>query len=539
MIMHFKRTAIIVGLLALTGFALLYKLGDVPLADPDEPRYAESAREMIERGSVMVPYFNYEPRINKPVLYYWSICASYLVLGVSEFSARVPSVFAAFAILLAGFFFMKRFCGFATAACAALIMSSSPLFFVPGRLAMPDMMLGLFIILALFSFYLGWGEQDQAGKKRWFFLFYFFQVGAAWIKGPVGILIPLGVAALSLWREHDLRELKNLRLAWCVPAVLLASAPWYLYIYLYVDPSSMAQMSTKETLGRFFTTSIREFDPLYYYFLIFLPGLLPWTVVLPWALCKRFRMPESNRLRDFFEVWFVLVFVFFTLCALKKPQYIIMLSCVFAAWFSIIVQHTVPERGNKRDIWLIASLFAFLAAAIVGSFKGLSWISKNQPELLAGGIGLGCTLIIPSLAALWLAARGHARSALAALSLVMFLSLVPMLHYGTAWIEKHRSIKAFLQENDPVISQAREIYAGVKIFNGLPFYLRRRVVMDTDEDFLLGKLRNPAPCIVFTSDKRYNNNKELFEKYLTVQKYGKVLLSNFAAKGTAREELLQ
>ena len=65
---------------------------------------------------------------------------------------------------------------------------------------MPDMVLGLFMMLSLFSFYLGWQEQDPARKKRWYFLFYFFQVGAAWIKGPVGILIPLAVAVLSLWR---------------------------------------------------------------------------------------------------------------------------------------------------------------------------------------------------------------------------------------------------------------------------------------------------------------------------------------------------
>ena len=538
MVMQFKRTAIIVGLLALTGFALFYKLGDVPLADPDEPRYAESAREMIEGGSIMVPYFNYEPRINKPVLYYWSICASYLLLGISEFSARVPSALSAFAILLAAFFFMKRFCGFTAASCAALVMASSPLYFVPGRLAMPDMLLGLFIILSLFSFYLAWNEQYQVRKKRWRFLFYFFQVGAAWIKGPVGILIPLAVAAASLWREHDFRELKNLRLAWSIPVVLLASAPWYLYIYFNVDQSAMAAMSTKETVGRIFGSGGHQFDPLYFYFLIALPGLLPWAVVLPWALCKRFRMPEANRLRNFLETWFVLVFVFFTLCAIKKPQYIVMLSCVFAAWFAIVLQRIVPEKGNKRDIGLIASLFVFLAVVIVGSFKGLSWISKNQPELLAGGIGLGCTLIIPSLAALWLAARGHARSALAALSFVTLLSLIPVLNQGTAWIEKHRSIKFFLQENETIISQAREIYAGVVIFNGLPFYLRRQVVMDTDEDFLLEKLRNSIPCIVFTSDKRYNHNKEIFEKYLTVQKYGKVLLSNFAAKGNTHEKVL-
>ena len=225
MTIQLKTTAVLLGLLGIVGFGLFYKLGAVPLADPDEPRYAESAREMIERGSIMVPYFNYEPRINKPVLYYWSICASYMVLGVSEFSARVPSALAALAIMIAAFFFMHRFCGLGAAALSCLIMGSTPLFFVPGRLSMPDMVLGLFMVLSLFSFYLGWQEQSSRASSAGICSSIFFRLAAAWIKGPVGILIPLAVAVLSLWRARDLRELKALRLAWSIPLVLLASFP--------------------------------------------------------------------------------------------------------------------------------------------------------------------------------------------------------------------------------------------------------------------------------------------------------------------------
>ncbi len=290
-------------------------------------------------------------------------------------------------------------------------------------------------------------------------------------------------------------------------------------------------MSTKETVGRIFGSSGHDFDPLYFYFIVVLPGLLPWTFLLPWALYKRFRMLEPSRLRTFLEVWLVFVFAFFSLCAIKKPQYVVMLSCVFAAWLATIVTDTSRASSGRRDIGLIVSLFVLLAVSIVGAFKGLAWLSKNQPDLIVGGMGMGFTLIVPALTALWLSARGHVRSALVALSLVTLLSLVPVMSYGTAWVEKNRSIKAFLKENETIIAQAREIYAGVKIFNGLPFYLRRQVVMDTDEEFLVQKLQGSERCLVFTSDKRYKHNKELFAPYLTAANYGKVLLSNFAARG--------
>ena len=54
-----------------------------------------------------------------------------------------------------------------------------------------------------------------------------------------------------------------------------------------------------------------------------------------------------------------------------------------------------------------------------------------------------------------------------------------------------------MQENEAVIAQAREIYAGVKIFNGLPFYLRRQVDMDTEEELLVQKLRVPTLYCIY------------------------------------------
>jgi 4-amino-4-deoxy-L-arabinose transferase-like glycosyltransferase len=528
---HIKRTIILLSLVAVIGFALLYKLGAFPLVDPDEPRYAESAREMMERGSYMVPYFNYELRLQKPVLHYLLICASYKFLDVSEFSARLPSVLAALVVLFLTFLFTQRFCGITAATLSCLIMGSSPLYFVPGRLTMPDMVFSCFMIASLFSFYLGWNSSASGVKKRWYAGFYFFQVIAAWTKGPVGILVPVAVALLSLWQQRDLRELKSLRLGRGLALVLLASLPWYVYIYFFVDKGTMTVLSQRETVGRIFGWFGRNYDPLHYYFLVVLAGMLPWTFLLPWALYRRFRTLEPSRFRHFLEVWFLFVFFFFTVCATKKAQYIVMLSCVGAAWLSTVVMDTLHETSGRRDTGLIVSLFAFLAISIVGAFKGLSWLSKNQPDLIVGGMAGIFTLIVPALASVWLASRGHARSALVALSFVTLLSLIPAVAYGTAWVEKNRSMKAFLQENEAVITQARELYTGVKIFNGLPFYLRRQVVMDTDEDTLMQKLQGTEPCVVFTSDKRYAQHSSLFSPYLTAAKYGKVLLSNFAAKG--------
>ena len=51
-------------------------LGDYPLLDPDEGRYAEIPREMIESGDYITPHLNYVKYYEKPPLYYWLTAGS-------------------------------------------------------------------------------------------------------------------------------------------------------------------------------------------------------------------------------------------------------------------------------------------------------------------------------------------------------------------------------------------------------------------------------------------------------------------------------
>ena len=525
----FHHASLLCILLFVTGFFLFFRLGAFPLADPDEPRYAESAREMIEQGSVMVPYFNYAPRLEKPVLYYWTICLSYLLFGVSEFSARLSSVVAALLVLCAAFFFIKRFSGTGAATLSCAMLGASPLFFVPARLSMPDMVLGLFMILSLLCFYTGWQEQALKKKTAWYSGFYFFLVLAAWTKGPVGIALPLGVALLSILRERDSRELRSLKLLPGICLVLLASLPWSLYIYLRVDPATMLRMSESETAGRIFGSLDRPYDPLWFYFAVALPGLLPWTFLIPWALYKRCRDLELSRLRNFFETWFVCFFVFFTVCALKKPQYIVSLSCVFAGWLGTIAWEVFKKEPLKKEPGLVASIAALLAAVLGGGFAGLWWIARHAPETMAGGAIMLVTFCVPIALALWLAARNRKRAALFALCMATLASIIPFTSYGNAWLGRYRSMRDFVQEYEPLAGRADTAYSGFRTLNSLVFYLRRQVIVDTDSESLAKSLNASKRWICFLPAKKYEENRDTLSGFFVAEKYGRVLLSDMSA----------
>jgi len=59
------------------GFALFFLgLGNHDLWNPNEPVFAEGAREMMERGEWLVPYVNGRLYVDKPILYFWAILAA-------------------------------------------------------------------------------------------------------------------------------------------------------------------------------------------------------------------------------------------------------------------------------------------------------------------------------------------------------------------------------------------------------------------------------------------------------------------------------
>src|SRR6188768_2722517 len=80
-------------LLVLTGAVGLYLIGNgsVALWDRDEPRYAQTSRQMLQSGDWVVPRLLDEPREKKPVFIYWCQAGAMRAFGDNAFAARVPS----------------------------------------------------------------------------------------------------------------------------------------------------------------------------------------------------------------------------------------------------------------------------------------------------------------------------------------------------------------------------------------------------------------------------------------------------------------
>src|SRR5689334_23505425 len=120
-------------LLALVTALLLFRLGDLPLVGPDEPRYARVAVEMHRRGDWILPTLQDRPWLEKPPLYYWLAGRAFSSLGETETAARLPSVAAAIVLVGLTALLGARLYGAAAGLYAGFICGTGLLAFVYGR----------------------------------------------------------------------------------------------------------------------------------------------------------------------------------------------------------------------------------------------------------------------------------------------------------------------------------------------------------------------------------------------------------------------
>ena len=85
-----SRQALLAVLLGAAIIPYFLNLGVSSIWDANEAFYAQTPREMIEAGDYVTPSFNFQLRMNKPVLSYWNVAASYHLFGISEWSERLP-----------------------------------------------------------------------------------------------------------------------------------------------------------------------------------------------------------------------------------------------------------------------------------------------------------------------------------------------------------------------------------------------------------------------------------------------------------------
>jgi dolichol-phosphate mannosyltransferase len=160
-------------LASVAGLLLLPNLS-YPLIDPDESRYAEISREMLESGDFVVPTRFGKPYLDKPPLLYWLTATSFRLFGVSEASARLVPALSAILTVVITYALGARLVGYAAAWLGSLSMLSCFGFLMSGRFVFIDTVLTCFTTVSLLTGYLACRDRDvrfwRKGPWRWPFV---------------------------------------------------------------------------------------------------------------------------------------------------------------------------------------------------------------------------------------------------------------------------------------------------------------------------------------------------------------------------------
>jgi 4-amino-4-deoxy-L-arabinose transferase-like glycosyltransferase len=418
--------------LSLAGFCaflFFYGLGQFGLIGADEPRYAQVAREMLQRHDWITPVLGGHPWLEKPPLYYWQAIVAYRIWGVSDWAARLPSAIDATLLVLAVYFFLRRFQpGFELD--GALIAASSGGIMGFARAASMDMALAAAFTMGMLS----WWTWHDTGKRIYLASFYGLLALGTLAKGPVA---PFLAFLVIVSYAAAVRELRLLWKTFWLPGIILFSVvalPWYFAVQAR-NPEFFREFIVEHNLGRFSKNLYHHTEPFWYYLPVTALGLLPWTVFAIagfarslrkwWASRKAngaSRSDSEYRLRIFATCWLVVPVIFFSVSQSKLAGYILPAIPAGALLLADYLRQGL-EQNHARAVapWLII-LHALLAAAPIVPALLIAYLIT--PHRLPGGqpmlVALAVAFVLCAGIALTLARKNGLR-------MLRFVTLIPVV----------------------------------------------------------------------------------------------------------------
>jgi 4-amino-4-deoxy-L-arabinose transferase-like glycosyltransferase len=441
------RHLLILGLICfLTFFA---GLGRGAIGDSDEAFYAEAAREMVESGDWLTPYYNYELRFQKPILFYWLVAIAYHVAGVSEAAARFPSALSGFFLAVLTYLAGRRWFETSTGFFGAVIVATSFGYYSIGRQSLPDLLLALFIAAATWALIEAVGSPTAdpditVGRRRaWLALAAVLAGLGLLTKGPVALALPV-LAVLPIWWKERADRHAGARAVWTPGAadvalfaviVLLVAAPWFLAMVDEHGVAYLRRFFVDENIERFATDRYNEPRPFWFYVPIILGGLLPWSpFMLLWLPTWR-RVFQGRRTVTRAEwraiLWAAVPFVFYSFSIGKQPRYILPMLPPMALLMARSVIARLPDTPVRVPRQTALAWCGTLSAVILLLLGVLLHRARPLLFALSPSLALVCTGVITVgavavLIASWTPRRWVLPVTLACASVATLLSL----HYS-------------------------------------------------------------------------------------------------------------
>ncbi len=355
---------------SLAGVAAYFLGLGLPFLGPDEPRYAQVAREMFERGDVITPTLGGFNWFEKPILLYWLEFLSYTFFGVSEWAARLgPAIFGVATV--ACLYFVGKTAGSGAAKWFALLGASTIGIVAFSHGASFDIIVTFPITAALAAYYIYETSSRKDGVERVGFLaaFYFFVGVGLLAKGLIGAVFPGAIVAAY---HIAIRRMPSrnawFSTIWGTLLALCAAAVWYGPMFYRHGYEFFNEFIIQHHFQRFSSNKYQHPQPFIFFWWILPLLTLPWLPLLAASIISRIKAWrtreafENSDLFTFAGIWLLIPLIFFSFSGSKLPGYILpsVPAAVILSSLFLARQGKIGKAGF-RAVYVTA--FATLAAA--------------------------------------------------------------------------------------------------------------------------------------------------------------------------------
>ena len=508
-------------------------LGGSSIWDANEAYYVETPREMIERGDYVFPMFNYEPRLNKPVLSYWMVIGLYKLFGISIGVQRIGIAIGGM-ILIAVAFVLGRAIdrnrdpgtGPSTssgppraesrggnrerselaALLAAVGLAADPRLVMFARRIFIDIWISAFMVLILTFFALA---ERFPHRRRLFLMLMYVAVGLGILtKGPIAAALPGLVFALYLLVHRELRRASEMMIPLGALIVAAIVVPWYYALYLRDGWTPIVSFFFGENITRF-TSGVGQITrrPWWFYGPVLLGDGLPMSLFLVAAAVLWLRRTPGDRLLTLLWLWILTIVLFFSFSHDKQDLYVLpIVPAVAALGACAIVRWTEIPRVVTVSSAVAGVLFAALGAGVIYLLGG-----AGRVYAIDGVTTAGTALALGGLMAAALALR---RGVL--LSVAMLLASLIVFN----WTFVLRVLPSFERyKPSPVLSsylrdrlQPEDRIAHYNVaLPSMVYYLRHHVEPHYSSEGFVDAMRSPERVFGVVSSRDYDGMKTELE----------------------------
>ena len=454
-----------------------FYLGGHPLVIPDEGRYCEVAREMLARHDFITPYLNGVLFFDKPILYYWLQMLAMHLLGMKAWVMRIWPLLFAYIGMLATYLFGRLFFDRQTGWMAAAILLLSPLYFGSAHYANMDLEVAVWITLSLYCLMVVLFFSWHRYAPLCHFLAYVFMGFAVLTKGLMGIVFPVMVVGLWICLHWRWDLVKKLCLIRGTIYFLMITLPWFILIQ-HRHPSFFHYFFITQQVTRFISQHFNAQQGAWFYIVVILLGMFPWSF---WLIAAAIKQIRERKIKDnqaplvtFLWLWFLVILIFFSIPKSKIAGYILPVFAPCALLCANYFRWRLTTTLKRMDRIIVLLLFALGLAAFV-FWLGHPLFQSHLSHLKGYFFLMTCCLLVMAVFALFALWRHRLSLFLVPAALLMLVILLLTSYWAVDF--GLPTTKPLLDSISGFMTPKVSVVSYFDYHQDLPFYLKHTIII--------------------------------------------------------------